>query len=166
MKVKKKKVKQLSQAIQGAVRPQDNYWKLLNLVISPHAPVPPLSPVPRTPNTLSSAEALAPSASPLQGQPRFHHRHRGCFHSPLWRMPLSLCCKGEARRLDKRCQWEAGDEDSLFLLGLEEPFSSAFSVDRGFLRPPSEAAVFSFNQHVSGLMLIIPPAPGYTTCSM
>lgn len=94
------------------------YWKLLNLVISALTPAPshPLSPVPRTPNTPSPMEALVPSSSPLQEQPRCPHRHWGCSCSPLLMSPSFVSLQSWTRKLDELCQCEAGDEEISFCL--------------------------------------------------
>lgn len=141
LKKKKKKGNPVITSHSSCCEATGTYWKLLNLL-------------------------MVPSASPPQQQPRFHPRHRGGFRSPLWWVPPSLAegnqgdCMSTAN-VSRR--WR-----KYFLLGLEEAFSSVFYLERGLLGPPdmAEVDIFSFNRLISRLMLIIPLAPGYTTCSM
>lgn len=112
--------------------------QLLNLVISALLP---LAPVPHSPNILSPMEALVPSTSPLQEQPRCHHRHWGCSFSALFSFLAEV--KKESRQVLSVKQ----EMKKHFLLGLEELLSNAFSMKRGFLGPPSDVAegpLFSF----------------------
>lgn len=91
--------------------------QLLNLVIS--ALLPP-APVPHTPNTLSPMEALIPSTSPLQEQPRGHHRHWGCSFSPLLKSASFPSLQRWPRKLDEPSVWSRKWR-KYFLLDLEEP---------------------------------------------
>lgn len=102
--------------------------------------MPSLSPCPCTPNTLTSAEALVSPASPLRGQAGFHRRQGGCFCSPRPhpRVPLSLTCRGETRRLGGHC--EAGDEESGFCSVLRNLSTLLFPQRGVSWEPPSDMA--------------------------